>query len=193
MFLFFREVDIMFILRCDQNRNLEFIKKERIIQGEHCFDSIKVELPENIGEYLISDLSIKMKFVSGSGYIDRQVIAEDGAIYTDIDYTLTETAKRWLFYLTFYYNNDEDIEIGKTNSIAIQINRIPYSEKLKVKNKEPEIVMIKGDKGDKGDPGADGKDGQDYVLTPQDKTDIADIVLGKLPTTQGVLYGNTNN
>ena len=46
---------------------------------------------------------------------------------------------------------------------------------------------IKGDKGDKGDPG------QDYVLTNQDKSDIADIVLGELPTTQGVQYGNTNN
>ena len=32
--------------------------------------------------------------------------------------------------------------------------------------------------------------GDDYVLTPQDKTDIANIVLSELPTTQGVLYGN---
>ena len=39
-------------------------------------------------------------------------------------------------------------------------------------------------KGDKGDPG------QNYVLTEQDKSDIADIVLGELPTTEGVLYGN---
>ena len=38
-----------------------------------------------------------------------------------------------------------------------------------------------------------GADGQDYVLTPQDKTDIANIVLQLLPTTQGVLYGNTSN
>lgn len=38
-----------------------------------------------------------------------------------------------------------------------------------------------------------GADGQDYVLTAQDKSDIADIVLSKLPTTQGVLYGNTSN
>ena len=35
--------------------------------------------------------------------------------------------------------------------------------------------------------------GNDYVLTPQDKTDIANIVLQLLPTTQGVLYGNTSN
>lgn len=39
----------------------------------------------------------------------------------------------------------------------------------------------------KGDPG------DDYVLTAQDKTDIANIVLSELPTTQGVLYGNTSN
>lgn len=35
--------------------------------------------------------------------------------------------------------------------------------------------------------------GDDYVLTPQDKTDIANIVLSELPTTQGVQYGNTSN
>ena len=38
-----------------------------------------------------------------------------------------------------------------------------------------------------------GPQGDDYVLTPQDKTDIANIVLSKLPTTQGVQYGNTSN
>ncbi|MBQ2212151.1 MAG: hypothetical protein II410_04595 [Ruminococcus sp.] len=45
----------------------------------------------------------------------------------------------------------------------------------------------KGDKGDKGDTG------NDYVLTAQDKANIADIVLQELPTTQGVLYGNASN
>ena len=35
--------------------------------------------------------------------------------------------------------------------------------------------------------------GNDYVLTAQDKTDIANIVLQLLPTTQGVLYGNASN
>ena len=31
------------------------------------------------------------------------------------------------------------------------------------------------------------------VLSEQDKTNIADIVLSKLPTTEGVLYGNQSN
>ena len=52
-----------------------------------------------------------------------------------------------------------------------------------------EFTAIEGPKGDKGDPGQngadgqdgkDGNDGEDYVLTAQDKADIADIVLGEL-------------
>ena len=35
-----------------------------------------------------------------------------------------------------------------------------------------------------------GPQGEDYVLTAQDKDDIAAIVLSELPTTRGVLYGN---
>lgn len=35
--------------------------------------------------------------------------------------------------------------------------------------------------------------GNGYTLTQQDKTDIANIVLQELPTTQGVLYGNASN
>ena len=44
-----------------------------------------------------------------------------------------------------------------------------------------------------GPQGPQGIPGDDYVLTTQDKTDIANIVLQLLPTTQGVLYGNANN
>ena len=40
---------------------------------------------------------------------------------------------------------------------------------------------------------SNGTDGNDYILTNQDKSDIANIVLGLLPTTQGVQYGNTGN
>lgn len=40
---------------------------------------------------------------------------------------------------------------------------------------------------------SNGADGNDYILTAQDKSDIANIVLSELPTTQGVQYGNTGN
>ena len=41
-----------------------------------------------------------------------------------------------------------------------------------------------------GPQGPQGIPGDNYVLTPQDKTDIATIVLKLLPTTEGVEYGN---
>ena len=44
-----------------------------------------------------------------------------------------------------------------------------------------------------GPQGPAGADGDDYVLTNQDKSDIADLVLAQLPTTQGVQYGNSND
>lgn len=36
-----------------------------------------------------------------------------------------------------------------------------------------------------------GEPGDDYILTNQDKQDIANIVLQLLPTTDGELYGNS--
>ena len=54
-------------------------------------------------------------------------------------------------------------------------------------NNRWEKIGTTGEQGPKGDPG------NDYVLTAQDKTDIANIVLQLLPTTQGVLYGNSSN
>jgi len=43
------------------------------------------------------------------------------------------------------------------------------------------IQGLKGDKGDKGDPGIQG---DDYVLTDEDKKEIADLVLEGLPSSE---------
>ena len=46
----------------------------------------------------------------------------------------------------------------------------------------------KGDKGDPGEPGAKGDKGDpgdDYVLTDADKSEIADVVIAKLPVYNG--------
>lgn len=45
-----------------------------------------------------------------------------------------------------------------------------------------------GDTGPKGDTGPQGPKGDDYVLTNQDKEDIADIVIAALPTWTGGSY-----
>lgn len=46
----------------------------------------------------------------------------------------------------------------------------------------------KGDKGEQGTPGQNGQDGQDYILTTADKNEIANIVIGELPTWTGGSY-----
>lgn len=46
----------------------------------------------------------------------------------------------------------------------------------------------KGDTGATGPQGPQGEPGSDYVLTAQDKADIADIVLAELPTWTGGTY-----
>lgn len=77
-----------------------------------------------------------------------------------------------------------------------------------------QLASLKGEKGDKGEDGQDGHspvitanksgttttisvdgtavaqidDGDDYVLTAQDKSDIANLVIQILPTAQGVSF-----
>ena len=46
----------------------------------------------------------------------------------------------------------------------------------------------KGDKGEQGVPGQNGQDGQDYILTTADKNEIANIIIGELPTWTGGSY-----
>lgn len=46
----------------------------------------------------------------------------------------------------------------------------------------------KGDTGDTGPQGIQGPQGEDYVLTAQDKADIADLVLAALPNAEGVTW-----
>lgn len=195
----------MIKLKVDSKRNLSFIERDRILQGEHKFDTLQISLPEKIdsNDEYVSGMLIKIFFVHDKDRVTRQVIPDQNLnVETVIDYTLTEKARRWLVYVCFYKVGDEDIEVGKTNPVAVSINHIPYNEALDIKSKDPDIILFKGEKGDKGDPGKDGKDGEqgprgekgdkgdDYILTNQDKTDIANIVLSELPTTQGVLYGD---
>ena len=54
-----------------------------------------------------------------------------------------------------------------------------------VMNGEQGIVGPTGDTGATGPQGPKGEPGDDYVLTAQDKADIAGIVLGELPVYNG--------
>ena len=51
----------------------------------------------------------------------------------------------------------------------------------------------KGDTGEQGPKGDKGDTGSDWIPSEQELDDIADIVIAKLPTTEGVQYGNQSN
>ena len=58
---------------------------------------------------------------------------------------------------------------------------------------EPGIQGPKGDTGStgpEGPQGPKGDPGSDWIPSEQELDDIADRVIAKLPTTEGVLYGN---
>jgi hypothetical protein len=55
---------------------------------------------------------------------------------------------------------------------------------------------VKGDTGStgpEGPQGPKGDPGSDWIPSEQELDDIADRVIAKLPTTEGVLYGNQSN
>lgn len=56
---------------------------------------------------------------------------------------------------------------------------------LKIKDKDGNWVTIQTLKGDPGEP---GKDGTDYVLTEEDKQEIAELVLAAIPSSEEVAY-----
>ena len=115
------------------------------------------------------------------------------------------TAKPSDGYDEYIYSNNAWEQVGATDvdlNLSAQVNQngtITFFDE----NGDPiftttgeSVIGPKGDTGAagaKGDKGDKGDTGNDYVLTPQDKADIADIVLQELPTTQGVLYGNASN
>lgn len=91
------------------------------------------------------------------------------------------------------YVNDSLVGVGALKGAPCTIksiaeitggNRITFSW---VDDEETErtstLDVMDGEKGDKGDK---GDAGDDYVLTAQDKSDIADLVLAELPSAEGL-------
>lgn len=90
-------------------------------------------------------------------------------------------------------------------SPIVEVTEITGGHQLSIQDKTHTVTFnimdgVKGDKGDKGDTGEqgiqgvagvngkdgkDGADGQDYVLTAQDKADIAQLVAGLIPDAEG--------
>lgn len=93
----------------------------------------------------------------------------------------TDTTKK-LYYRNTYmgaYSSWQEIGAGVTVSSAV----VNQNGTISFTMSDGSVVTTTGES-------VIGPKGDNYNLTNQDKSDIADIVLGELPTTQGVQYGN---
>ena len=143
-------------------------------------------------------------FMNGVCYIDNTTLAglpvAQAGYWIKIHSAYTPSGTSWTNYIEFYIAESSDRvflrhifqgqytswqEIGvKVSSAAVNQNgtiTLTMSDGSTVTTTGQSVI------------GPQGPAGSDYILTAQDKSDIADLVLAELPTTQGVQYGNTGN
>lgn len=104
---------------------------------------------------------------------EARVLAENARVSAEASRVNAETARE----------NACSTAVSNANSAADNANDIANTLTRKL-----EAGEFKGEQGIPGAKGDPGKDGKDYVLTPYDKTDIANIVLDSLPTWNGGSY-----
>ena len=137
---------------------------------------------------------------------DHLPIQEDGVVIRFVDDKDPNTYSNYKSYLIYFPESEGSIYL---KTIIIDPQHVPYYEGpwrkvggshivSGVVNQNGTITFTDSDGNTFTTTGASvigpqGAPGNDYVLTAQDKAYIADIVLQELPTTQGVLYGNTSN
>lgn len=132
--------------------------------------------PDYNSIYHISQSNLSGLPVAEAGlWINYYVNAEHYQLY------FTDTTKK-LYYRNTYmgaYSSWQEIGAGVTVSSAV----VNQNGTITFTMSDGSVVTTTGES-------VIGPKGDNYNLTNQDKSDIADIVLGELPTTQGVLYGN---
>ena len=136
-----------------------------------------------VSSYDTGDLFVK-KSPNQAANSQGQLCGADVYLCTDVIYWLTNGRMHYAY--TWQKINIEKLGVTITSAAVNQNGTITFtmSDGSTVTTTGQSVI---------GPQGPAGADGDDYVLTNQDKTDIANIVLSELPTTQGVQYGNSNN
>lgn len=131
----------------------------------------------------------------GRGITSISKTSTDGLVDT---YTITYTDNTTsTFTVTNGANgsNGQDGQDGQngTNGISptVSITEITGGHRLTITDAEhPNGQSVDVMDGTNGTNGQDGQDGDDYVLTAQDKSDIATLVLNQLPVYDGTVVTN---
>ena len=90
-------------------------------------------------------------------------------------------------------NDEKEIELEKESvfyKLSLRAEDVTFDDGTSLQQKF-DSGELKGEPGQPGEPGKDGIDGvngSDYVLTDDDKQEIAQMVLREFPNAEGIDY-----
>ena len=149
-----------------------------------------------------NDIQVDLTGYATETYVDEKITAieltpgpagkdgQDGAPGKDgkdgEDYILTDADKKEIASMVEVSGDDTDLSDYYTKSeVDAAIEEIELTPGPAGKDG---YTPVKGVDYFDGAPGANGKDGEDYVLTDEDKAEIAQLAIAAMPTAEGGAY-----
>lgn len=117
-----------------QHKTLTIFKETKIYEKEHDFEFIKVILPETICKNSINDINVYLQFdfEDGTAVTKQLTKAENNTAVCNIGYWLTYKAQQVV--ITALYIDNNNVQLGKSNKIVIDIVESKSNETESVVN-----------------------------------------------------------
>lgn len=117
-----------------QHKTLTIFKETKIYEKEHDFEFIKVILPDEICKNSINDINVYLHFDFEDGTaVTKQLTKTDNNIgICNIGYWLTYKAQQVV--ITALYIDNNNVQLGKSNKIVIDITESTSNETESVVN-----------------------------------------------------------
>ena len=146
-----------------------------------------------------NDIQVDLTGYATEAYVDEKITAieltpgpagKDGKDGKDgEDYVLTDADKKEIAGMVEVSGDGTDLTDYYTKSeVDAAIEEIELTPGPAGKDGADGYTPVKGVDYFDGAPGADGKDGEDYVLTDEDKAEIAQLAIAAMPTAEGGAY-----
>lgn len=121
-------------LKIWQHKTLTIFKETKIYEKEHDFEFIKVILPETICKNSINDINVYLQFDFEDGTaVTKQLTKTENQIgICNIGYWLTYKAQQVV--ITALYIDNNNVQLGKSNKIVIDIIESKSNETESVVN-----------------------------------------------------------
>lgn len=121
-------------LKIWQHKALTIYKETKIYEKEHDFEYIKVMLPDRICQNSINDINVYLHFdfEDGTAVTKQLTKAENNIGICNIGYWLTYKAQQVV--ITALYIDNNNVQLGKSNKIVIDITESTSNETESVVN-----------------------------------------------------------